>query len=52
MINRHPEDAKNEIEDNQDSAQASDNAVVKDLRDQLVDVFIRDWQSPHCKFVE
>ena len=43
-----------EIDDqnDQDSAQVSDDAVPKDLRDQLVDVFNRDWQSPHCKIVE
>jgi hypothetical protein len=48
-------DAKNrekEKQSDEDSAQISDELVVKDLRDQLVDVFNRDWQSPHCKFVK
>jgi phospholipase D3/4 len=24
----------------------------KDLREKLVDIFQRDWNSPHCRFVE
>jgi hypothetical protein len=36
---------------------AANNSTVrsadkKDLREKLVDIFQRDWNSPHCRFIE
>jgi hypothetical protein len=30
----------------------SELTVKKDLREKLVDIFNRDWRSPHCKFIK
>ena len=38
------------ISSHQDSG--DENTKKKDMRDKLVDIFIRDWRSPHCKFIK
>jgi hypothetical protein len=41
-----------QVKRNSDESETSELTEKKDLREKLVDIFNRDWRSPHCKFIK